>query len=349
MKSFLPLLSLAISASATAIPALEPRQTAAEVQSLPAKYFPDSQRVKIRYGPFQLPSSEQRSVIGESGTMSTIRTNLRKPCTDCGLTAAQAGLEYADGSPADVGTGAWLHHVVMLMSGTGKRDVVCPSGVLSMLGERFFSSGNERSPTMFGDVETQTLKAMYPIAAADRINMQVELMNMKPQEQTVYFTVEWEFLPKAATAGFKQTKALWMDVTNCGVSSVAPPANKQVFTLKSDAFTIPANGQMLGTAGHLHDGGVNVNVYLNDKVICDSQATYSTTTMGGMAMSDGHDGDAHIATMSGCTNIGPVKQGDKLRIEANYDLDKHAPMHNHGDSGGLAAVMGIAIMYIALD
>jgi len=52
----------------------------------------------------------------------------------------------------------------------------------------------------------------------------------------------------------------------------------------------------------LHDGGVNVNVYKNNQIICDSEATYSggnmTTAAGGAA--------APMAGMEGMEGSGPA-------------------------------------------
>jgi hypothetical protein len=50
------------------------------------------------------------SITGEAGTMSTIGSNLKKPCDGtCGLVTAQAGLEYADGTVADNSNGGEYH------------------------------------------------------------------------------------------------------------------------------------------------------------------------------------------------------------------------------------------------
>lgn len=53
----------------------------------------------------------------------------------------QAGLEYPDGTVANTDTKMWLHHTVF--SVLSRPNSVCPekSG-----GDRFFASGNERSP-----------------------------------------------------------------------------------------------------------------------------------------------------------------------------------------------------------
>jgi hypothetical protein len=112
--------------------------------------------------------------------------------------------------------------------------------------------------------------------------------------------------------------------------------------------------------GHLHDGGTVLNIQQNGKTICASKANYA---LGGhshkkrsishmMTRRDGPstglgDGKLHIDYMTTCTNMGRLKVGDRVQIKANYDYSKHSPMKTKG--GGNAAIMGIAIMYLAQD
>jgi hypothetical protein len=106
------------------------------------------------------------------------------------------------------------------------------------------------------------------------ISAQLELMNLVVAKKSVYLTVDYEYIPGDRPQGYKIAKAMWLDVTNCGASSVRPPSGKQSFTLSSKPWSSSFNGEMLGVGGHLHDGGINLDVKINNKVVCDSQATY---------------------------------------------------------------------------
>jgi len=55
---------------------------------------------------------------------------------------------------------------------------------------------------------------------------------------------------------------------------------------------------------------------------------------------------AHIKQMSTCSDLGQIKKGDRIWIEAYYDLSKYAAMKKK--NGGYADVMGIAILYLAV-
>jgi hypothetical protein len=50
--------------------------------------------------------------------------------------------------------------------------------------------------------------------------------------------------------------------------------------------------------------------------------------------------------MSTCSALGPVKKGDTIFIDANYDFNKFMGMKKN--TGGYSDVMGIAILYLAV-
>lgn len=347
---------------------LVPGGTAPKVQQLKPRYMKYNEKVKrtkVRYGPYTLPSTKSQTLMsmltGEPGTMSTIAMGMTKPCDTCGLLTARAGLEYANGSVADNSNGAWLHHIVFVASGTGRSDNVCGRWVLP--GERFFSSGNERTMTAFGDVNSYKVKSVFPLTPGDSFAAQLELMNLNEIVKSVYLTVDWEYVPGPRPAEYKISKAMWLDVTNCGISSVIPPKGKTSFTLSSRPWASTFNGEMLGVGGHLHDGGVHLNVYVNDKVICKSTPTYTvggahghgrrSTLHSGLDRRDGPggpaaaDGKPHIGQMTTCSMMGRLKKGDRVKIDAAYDFNKYAGAKS--PSGSYTEVMGIAIMYAAAD
>ncbi|KAF2670530.1 hypothetical protein BT63DRAFT_240512 [Microthyrium microscopicum] len=342
-----------------------PGGTAPQIQQLKPRfqaYNKDVKRTKVRYGPYTLPSTKSTTLMslisGEAGTMSTIAIGMKKPCDTCGLVTLQAALEFPNGTVADNPQGAWLHHVVMVASGTGRSDNVCGTWVLP--GERFFSSGNERTPTAFGDVLGNKVKSVFPISPADTFLAQLELMSLDEREKPVYLVMDYEYVPGPRPADYKIAKAMWLDVTNCGISSVIPQKGKMQFTLNSRAWTSGFNGQLLGVGGHLHDGGMMVNVYQNDKVICKSTPKYAKTAGGhshgrrsethSLARRDGPeaaDGKDHIKEMTTCSMMGGLTKGDKIRIDAVYDFNAHEG--GKSKAGAYTEVMGIAILYAAAD
>lgn len=61
------------------------------------------------------------------------------PCSSCIITHVQAGLQYPNGSYANINTGMWMHHVVV--GNLARTGTTCPQ-----FGEFVFASGNERTP-----------------------------------------------------------------------------------------------------------------------------------------------------------------------------------------------------------
>jgi hypothetical protein len=147
---------------------------AAQVQAEKAG-FQGATRTKIRYGPYTLPSTltknAQYMLEKEAGMYDGFAANMKMPCQDCTIIRFQAGLEYPNGTVANVDTGAWLHHMVMTTS-AGK-DTVCP-----MEPQRIFSSGNERTVTGFvvGNNFTTNEKVGAYVGPTDKFSMIIELM-----------------------------------------------------------------------------------------------------------------------------------------------------------------------------
>jgi hypothetical protein len=72
--------------------------------------IPGVKRVKIRSGPYKAPNMSKMSFpTGEPGMLWNFpHRNIEKPCTDqCTILRQWAGLEYPDGSNANIDTGMW--------------------------------------------------------------------------------------------------------------------------------------------------------------------------------------------------------------------------------------------------
>jgi len=63
--------------------------------------------------------------------------------------------------------------------------------------------------------------------------------------------------------------------------------------------------------------------------------------------SDDMDGAEHIAKMGTCSAMGPIKKGDTVHIDANYNFALHKGMKTK--TGAMTEVMGIAILYLAVQ
>jgi hypothetical protein len=318
--------------------------------------LPDMKRVKIRYGPYTIPSNTHKgleyALEGEKGILTWAAFKMKKPCEECMITTMEAGLEYPDGREATIDTGAWMHHLMLMNGGKGLADPTCPNPMMPP-GERVFASGNERS-VIWMTPKTGEFKSGYHIRADSTFSMELELMNLDADPKPVYLTLTYEFAPGPPPAGWLNTRPVYLDVTGCfRGSEIAPPKGKDQFTLTSTDFKAPWSGKLVSVMGHLHDGGASLQLYQRaqaangaSRQLCDSQATYGGTPQYIERSQAGKAGMKHISNMTDCFNMGEVTKGDKFYVEAHYDMIQNMPMRNA--KGKLSTVMGIALWYVAV-
>lgn len=315
---------------------------AAEIQaesnttSLKAQFFSEynSSRVQISYGPFTAPSSTQNN-----GMKDFQIGNITKPCSNCLITFMEAGLQYPNGTYANSNTGMWLHHTVLY--NLNRSDAVCTKSP-----DRFFASGNERTPINICVNGTQ--KAGYFLNETDTIAMLVELMNEMVEPRGAVVTITFEYIP-TVPSGFDLVTPVWLDIGNCTTSDMPAQANT-TFEYSSAPWTSDISGQILDVAGHIHDGGTYIEVLQNNKMICNCSAAYGQSEgyieTGPMNMPMMNMDMVHVSSIVSCPNDGTLKKGDTLGVTAHYDTSEYAPMMN-GD-GSLAPIMGISLLYIAI-
>ncbi len=253
-------------------------------------------KASVRYGPFLMPPAN----AGGEQHYNRILTNVAKPCSNCYIVKATPNLIYADGSNANLDTGAMLHHAVWTRP--SRPDYTCSrNSAIGSQGERFFASGNERTvmqlPAGFG----------Y-FVGTDSWTLIAEIMNHSNQGRAVYITLDVLYRP--ASDKLRKVTPIWMDIDNCGDSQYAIPAGKSN-TLWT--WTSSITGRVVSTAGHVHNSGIKT-VLTNEttkQLMCTSVAGYGTKPQF----------KGSIESMSDCVwdRIGVVRKGEKLGIRAYYD------------------------------
>lgn len=144
-------------------------------------------------------------------------------------------------------------------------------------------------------------------------------------------------------------RPIWFDVDQCALSEVKPLKQSGAFTVRAHSWKSTLTGEILGYAGHLHDGGDNVILDVDGKDVCTSQATYGGNKeyIATMApMGNPNSATVHISKMSICQgstlNTPMMKAGQSWTLRANYDYNKNKGML--GEDGHQEDIMGIAIM-----
>ena len=177
-------------------------------------------------------------------------------------------------------------------------------------------------------------------------------MNQALANQTAVVTITFEYLPGLPT-DFHEVTPVWLDIGGCGGSD-EPAKNDTAFQYTSPVWTANATGQVTCVAGHLHDGGTNLDITKNSDTLCDCVAAYgqnpgyidpagTTMNMGGMSGSMANMGK-HISSLTECST-GQINLGDTLSVTAHYNTSEYSAMID--TDGSLAPIMGIGLMYVA--
>ena len=266
----------------------------------------------VRWGPYTIPAG----TMTDPGMIhNKLQLAVRRPCSDCFITAFKPDLVYADGTRANMDTGPMLHHAVW--TSQWRSDATCGNDWLGLAGQRFFATGNERTaisfPSGYG----------YRVRWYDSWNMLVDLMNHSTEQKTVYVQVTFETQPWWAS--LRSVRPVWLDIDQCGDSEYSIPAG---YSDTHRDWRVNVPGKVVAALGHVHGHGVAVeatNESEGGASICRSEATLDPM-------------DVHsVSAMSTCT-------GDAL---ARLKSEQIVRLHSEYNSTHAAAdVMGIMLMYI---
>ena len=215
-----------------------------------------------------------------------------------------------------------LHHIVFAKIGVP--DYTCGGFT-----ERFFAEGEERLalslPRGYG----------YANKATDRWGLLYMLMNHKPQRLNGFIRYTVRYVTDEALT---PVKPIWLDVRNCtGADPVfdVPGGGKRFSTFtKTTDFTMPESGRLVSGGGHLHGGGVRLELR---NATCGTTPFESRPTWGGPKPKPllHEPGPTKMSAFRSTEGI-PVAKGQTLRLAAVYENE--AP---HTRS------MGIMLLFLA--
>ena len=250
----------------------------------------------LRYGPFTIPAGSEEM----PGEIDKIKLAIKRPCLACYLTGFKANLTYPDGSTANINTGAMIHHVVL--ANQFRSDATCSGTWLGLAGERFFASGNERTPISLPGGYG------YRVRWYDSWNMLLQLMNMESEAQNVYVDVTFSMV--STSSSVKPVKPVWLDIDNCRDSEYPIPAGPSVTTWD---WSVNVEGHLVAMAGHVHDDGLRVEARneTTGENICTSTAGYGNV----------EEYMGHLSSMTTCqgTPVAALDSGNLVRIYSSYD------------------------------
>jgi plastocyanin len=215
-----------------------------------------------------------------------------------------------------------LHHIVFAKIGVP--DYTCGGFT-----ERFFAEGEERLalslPRGYG----------YANKATDRWGLLYMLMNHKPQRLNGFIRYTVRYVTGEALT---PVKPVWLDVRNCtGADPVfdVPGGGKRFSTFTKTAdFTMPESGRLVSGGGHLHGGGLRLELR---NATCGTVPFESRPSWGGPKPKPllHEPGPTKMSAFRSTEGI-PVAKGQKLRLAAVYD---NQALHTRA--------MGIMLLFLA--
>lgn len=238
-------------------------------------------------------------------------------------------------------------------------------------------TGNEKGRTDYA--LPNGMKSGYRIEEHDTFMLNTEVQNYSDKEKFVWETITYDIID-GLRQDYTPSKIVWLTIGTQENPSLAichyftgefpwGPTNltgrdqptKAKFSEHSRIWRSDKEASIIAAAGHLHDGGTNVEIFQNNNLLCDSVARYEAGK--GKAMSHDHggmrkrqvlDGGAysntdipHIAEVKRCAfpEGKPLKSGDGLYIAANYDLEKYKGVKEA--TGKIDMIMGMGGILIA--
>ncbi len=278
------------------------------------------QLVRALYGPFTVPANDQ---------LNHLVASVPAPCTNCRITDMVPNLVFdGTGATANLDNGMLLHHFVLF--NPAQTGVGCP------ISEPFFGAGNERThthlPTPFG----------YKNTAANW-NMNIHVVNKSGTARTVNVEIIFRWRPLDNETA--DTRPLWLDIDSICSGGDSEYTVQPGYSDTHVNWTVPADGRLIGMAGHLHD------IDIIDPSWCP---THCPERGGAIALS------AELVGGSGSTYYGPIPPNNSppvdlagatlCRSEANHgtsfgagngsnghlDTDSHCGIFSHLPAGSQA-------------
>ncbi|KAF1987846.1 hypothetical protein K402DRAFT_46801 [Aulographum hederae CBS 113979] len=287
-----------------------------------------AKRNKVRYGPFTLKAANDTTykTMPEMAGMTSIANWLQAPCEDCTLLESAIYIESPNGGRLNIDNGVYFHHAFVLNpfkegytfgeQGCFGKDFLFPSLVTIGL--------SDNSTTYFTSEDGKFKAGNYYAKGMGTYLMEVDVNNYNNFPLEVHMVVEYEYLD-GRQDGYLDSQLQYITAGPCKDDFAITHENK---TVVGQDFVMKYDGTLVNSIGHLHDGGTNVSMTLNDKNICTSLAHYGSGGWQGSLTINGQNTTFEtISSMDFCSMDIPVKAGDKIRVTANCEYPFHGLRH----------------------
>jgi len=334
-----------------------PKKKAMKVEDIKTVLgIPGAKRIRMVYGPYKLGAANGTAKLGNGKSMDKGGTAYQYMIDedfprDVMVLEASSEVQGDNFKSAGTEQGIYNHHnVFMDFTATIDNAYTCentkapPPFPFSVLMAGATEVGSLRYAATQGNIKTG-----YHLKKERLVLNMIDVVNYNNVEKNVYISAEMEFLP-SNFADYIDTRQHRVDPGLCGGpdgAQIHPPKGVSKFSVNSTGIIAARDGYIVNMRGHLHDGGVNLILKINDKIVCNSQTTYGGPGHVGKT-SDGKVWET-IQKTSSCDDPVKIKKGDKVYMEANYDLDLHPSREQGGGHGGMGGMRVVTNTRTAAD
>jgi len=245
-------------------------------------------------------------------------------CKGCTILSASFLLTNEDGSQAKPANGIYIHHFVSYDAGKTASDPIsgCDGGFPGV-NAPFIDRGEDSgvTDTIFTNPNSTT-KSGYHMNSGS-IVVQYDMVNYNPGTKNIYVNLEYEY--KNGQPGKDAGHALKSVTCN----GVIPPRVSQSGPAVTTSMPMLVNtdATIVWARGHLHSGGVKMDLNVNGKTVCTSLPQYNSKGV--------------ITIMSLCPQVIKINRGSYMTISSEYDLTKHNLREStDGGHGGASGKLG---------
>jgi hypothetical protein len=252
---------------------------------------------------------------------------------DITILKAATEVQNKDGKRMELKDGIYNHHTAFFdITKANPSPFACASRRVGFnLGTvPVFAAGAQEYSAQIFMATSGDVKSGYYLRNRGVVMNLIDLVNYNEQDEEVYTSTEIDYVPGKPT-GYRDSYMTLVDPGLCGGprgASIHPPKGVARFSINSTDIVMSKSGYFVYTLGHMHDGGVNAILKVNDVEMCNSRALYGgeghTTTLGSKTWET-------IRETTPCTSTIRVQKGDRIYMQANYDVELHpsyVPIHS---------------------
>ncbi|QDS68679.1 hypothetical protein FKW77_002226 [Venturia effusa] len=313
---------------------------------------PAAKRIRVTWGPYKIRGSNSTSKLGNSpsmdggGTGYQFKTDTDFP-TDITLLDGIVEIHNKEGQRLTLEDNIYTHHFLMFDLGKAqKATFTCENDLkiryVPMPGPVVMGGAAEDAEAHYSTTTVMPgKKTGYYVKKDTPILGNIDIVNSNKEDMEVYPSADMEYLT-GRPEGFLDASPVFLPVTGCDSKDLMPgivqtPKGQHKWTLNSKGVMANEDAILYLFRGHMHDGGANIALKINDELACDSQAIYGGKGHVGKN-ADGKMWET-IGDMKTCPGGVVVKKGDKISMTANYDLMAH-PAREGGHGGMLGDSLG---------